>query len=59
MLVGNIVHVLICTHDGRLQQAHAACALACILNTDSPRLKTTLLQQKEELIAVTMYVWPL
>ena len=53
-LVSNLVHVCVHERDGRLQQAYAARALACLLNSDSAALKARLLLQKEELVAVAL-----
>jgi hypothetical protein len=54
MLVSNLAQVLVLEKDGRLQQAYAARALACLLNTDSAVLRARLLLQEEELIGVAV-----
>ena len=54
MLVSNLAQVLVLERDGRLQQAYAARALACLLNTDSAVLKARLMLQEEEIISATV-----
>eukprot|EP00802_Teleaulax_amphioxeia_P006932 Tamp_06938.p1 GENE.Tamp_06938~~Tamp_06938.p1 ORF type:complete len:854 (-),score=151.59 Tamp_06938:43-2232(-) len=55
LLVSNLVQVLVNeTKDGRPQQAYAARALACLLNTDSPVLKERLILEEQELTSAAL-----
>lgn len=55
LLVSNLVQVLVNeTKDGRPQQAYAARALACMLNTDSPVLSQRLMLEEQELTSVAL-----
>ena len=53
--MSNLVQVLVNeTKDGRPQQAYAARALACMLNTDSPVLSQRLMLEEQELTSVAL-----